>query len=167
LAASSKQDCGNLYLGKVYRRFSHLAKKTNFILYALEADSKFKEAGLKSGIRHQIRKHWDFIHRQIKKEKKMEVEAVGYSHMKGENKEGNNVDFINLHILRDANSTPIIHKELRTMEGGKIPESIYIDVKLEEKLITLPYPCNLLLTTEEKIRNKKIVHEVVGFELKK
>jgi len=168
LAAYSKQDCGELYVGKIYRGFSHLAKKqakkTNFILYALEADSKFKEAGLKSGIRHQIRKHWDFIHRQIKKEKKMEVEAVGYARTVGKNKEGNDVDFVKLHILRKPNSNT--RKELKTTEGGEIPDSIYVKIELMDKLEKLPYPCTLLLETEEQIRGGQIVREVTGFEPK-
>jgi len=166
LAAYSKQDCGELYVGKIYRGFSHLAKKqakkTNFILYALEADSKFKEAGLKSGIRHQIRKHWDFIHRQIKKEKKMEVEAVGYARTVGKNKEGNDVDFVKLHILRKPNSNT--RKELKTTEGGEIPDSIYVKIELMGKLEKLPYPCTLLLETEDQIRGGQIVREVTGFE---
>jgi len=168
LAAYSKQNCGELYVGKIYRGFSHLAKKrakkTNFILYALEADKKFKEAGLRSGIRHQIRKHWDFIHRQIKKEKRMEVEAVGFSHTEGKNKEGNDVDFVKLHILRKPNSNT--RKELKTTEGGEIPDSIYVKIELMDKLEKLPYPCTLLLETEEQIRGGQIVREVTGFEPK-
>jgi|GEM_PF-1192939 hypothetical protein len=166
LAAYSKQDCGELYVCKIYRGFSHLAKKqakrTNFILYALEADKKFKEAGLRSGIRHQIRKHWDFIHRQIKKEKRMEVEAVGFSRTEGKNKEGKDVDFIRLYILRAASTTS--RKELTTTEVGKIPDSIYVEVKLLDQLKAVSYPCTIVLKTEEKIREGQIVREVTGFE---
>lgn len=167
LATFSKKDNDKIYLGKLYKRFSHLGKKkgkkTNFILYALDAHSVFENAGLTSGIKHQIKKHWAFIHQQIKREKIMEVEAIGVTHTFGKNKEGNEVDFAQLLILQLAESYNKRNK-LETEASGKIQEEIYINIELYERLKKLTFPCKLRLETEEKVSRGQIVQEIKNFE---
>jgi hypothetical protein len=94
----------------------------------------------------------------------MDVDAIGVMRTSGKDKEGKDVDFVKLHVLRPAKSSDR-YKKLETEEVGKIPEGIYVNIDLYSRLKTLTYPCTLRLETEDKIsQGGQIVREVKDFE---
>jgi len=165
-AAYSKKDNGKIYLRKLYNRFSHLCKekdkKTNFILYARNARRKLEEEGLKSGISHQIKNHWKFIHQQLRGNKIMEVEVIGVTRTFGKNKEGKETDFVKLFILQTIKGSK--RKELQEEGVGQKAEDVYVDISLYDKLKELTYPCHLRLTTETDFSHGNMVQKITSFE---
>ncbi len=165
LAAYSKENHGKIYLRKLYNRFSHLCKKrdkkTNFILYARDAHLKLEAEGLKSGIKHQIKNHWKFIHQQLRG-KIMEVEVIGVTRTFGKNKEGKETDFVKLFILQTIKNSK--RKELQEEGIGKKTEDVFVDIGLYDKLKTLTYPCRLRLTTETDFSHGNMVQKITDFE---
>jgi hypothetical protein len=91
----------------------------------------------------------------------MKVHAIGASRMSGKsNKTGKDYDFANLHVLMPLDQ--VDNPSLRIIGYGFKSSDLKIDEKRINEFARFQYPCDLVLTIENRVGRQGIEPVVTG-----
>lgn len=90
----------------------------------------------------------------------MAKDVTGFSYIVGTTKSGEWVNFLKIHVLKDASENAMTISQLTTKSFGKVPDTMYGDVSLIDELKSFSYPITLMLTVTERTFKDKTISVV-------